>query len=73
MGHGEGLASFGVGVVLSAELLEDEEGAGALEGVRRVLGRDHRLDVAVSGIEAAEEIEHLTRLEDGMADVTQLI
>ena len=39
--HSESLASFGVGVVLGAELLEDEEGMGALEGVRRVLGRDH--------------------------------
>ena len=69
MSHGEGLASFGVGIVLSAELLEDEEGAGALEGVRWVLGRDHRLDLVVLGIEAAEEVEHLTRLGDGMADV----
>ena len=73
MGHGERLTGFGVGVVLGAELLKDEEGASALEGVRRVLGRDHWLDVAVLGAEAAEEIEHLAWLGDGMTNVTQLV
>ena len=73
MGRGERLNGFGVGVVLGAELLKDEEGASALEGVRRVLGRDHRLDVAIARIKAAKKIEHLARLGDGMADVAQLI
>ena len=50
VGRGEGLPSLGVGVVLEAELLKDEEAAGALEGVRRELGGDHRLDVAVRGL-----------------------
>ena len=56
VGRGEGLPSLGVGVVLEAELLKDEEAAGALEGVRRELGGDHWLDVAVPGVEAAEKI-----------------
>ena len=73
VGRGEGLPSLGVGVVLEAELLKDEEAAGALEGVRRELGGDHRLDVAVPGVEAAEKIQHLARLGDGVADVTQLV
>jgi hypothetical protein len=41
--------------------------------VRQVLGGDHQLDVAVPGIEVAEEVEHLTWLGDGVADVAQLI
>jgi hypothetical protein len=57
MGSSEGLSSLGIGVVLEAELLEDEEGASALEL--------HRLDVAVPGVEAAKEVEHLTWLGDG--------
>ena len=41
--------------------------------MRRGLGGDHRFDVEVPGIEAAEKIKHLTGLRDGVADVTQLI
>jgi hypothetical protein len=70
---GESLAGLDGGVVLEAELLEDEEGAGALEVVRRELGGDHRLDVAVPGVEAAEEVEHLARLGDGVSDVTEAV
>lgn len=69
---GESLSSLGVGVMLEAEFLEDEEGAGALEGVRRVLGSDHRLDVTVPRVEAAEKVQHLAWFGDRMADVAEL-
>ena len=63
MCRGEGLAGLSVGIVLSAELLKDEEGASALEGVWRVLGGDHPLDVAVAGVEAVEEVEDLSLVQ----------
>jgi len=69
----KGLTGLGVGVMLKAELLKDEEGAGTLEGVRRELGGDDGLDVAVPRIEAAKEVQHLARLGDRVADAAQLI
>jgi hypothetical protein len=50
MGDGQGLACLDGGVMLEAELFQDEEGAGALERVRRRLGRDDGLDVAELGL-----------------------
>ena len=44
-----------------------------MEGVRRVLGSDHRLDVAVARVEATEVVEDLARFGDRMADVLQLV
>ena len=73
MRRGESLIGLGVGVVLGAEFLKDEEGASALEGVRRVFGGDHRLDIAVAGVEAMEKVEDLARLGDEVANVTQLV
>ena len=73
MGDGECLPSFSVGVMLKAEFFEKEEGAGALEGVRRVLGGDDRLDVPKTRAEAAEEVQHHAWFRDRMADVAQLI
>ena len=46
---------------------------GALQGVQRRLGGDHRFDVAVLGVEATKEVEHLAWLGDGVADVAQRI
>ena len=71
--RGEGLAGLSVRIVLSAHFLKNEERAGTLEGVRRVLGSDHRLDVAVARVEAMEEVEDLARFGDRMADVPQLV
>ena len=62
--RGECLASLSSRIMLNAELFEDEEGASTLEGMRRVLGGDRRPDVAVPGVEAAEEVQDLTRLGD---------
>lgn len=73
MSGGEGLSSLGGSVVLDADLLEHEDGAHTHEGVRRVLGGDDRLDVAVLGVEPAEEVEHLAWLGDGVTDVGELI
>ena len=41
--------------------------------MRRRLRRDHWLDVAKLGVEAAKKIEHLARLGDGVVDVAQLV
>ena len=62
--RGECLASLSSRIMLNAELFEDEEGASTLEGMRRVLGGDRLPDVAVPGVEAAEEVQDLTRLGD---------
>ena len=73
MRRGECLASLSSRIMLNAELFEDEEGASTLEGMRRVLGGDRRPDVAVPGVEAAEEVQDLTQLGDRVADVAELI
>ena len=73
MGHSKRLASLSGGIVIRAELLQNEEGPRTHEGVRRGLGDDDRLDVAGLGVEATKEVEHLARLGDGVADVAQLI
>jgi hypothetical protein len=41
--------------------------------VRQEFGSDERLDVAVTRVETSEEIQHLARLGDGVADVAKLI
>ena len=37
------------------------------------IGGDHQLDVAVLGIEPAEEIKHLARFRDGLSNVAELV
>jgi len=41
--------------------------------MRRELGRDHRLDVAILAVQPTEEVEDLARLRDGLSDVAQAI
>jgi len=69
----ERLTGLRLVIVLQLEFLKGEEGARALEGVGRAPGGDHRLDVAVPGVEPAEKVEHLARFRDGLADVTKFV
>jgi hypothetical protein len=73
MGFDKSLPGFDDGIVLDAEFLQDEEGAHTHEGVRRELRGDDWLDVAIMRVEDAEEIRHLTRLRDEVADIAKLI
>jgi hypothetical protein len=57
--------------VLKLDLLEEQVGAGTHEDVR--LGGEHRLDVAVLGVQSAEEVQHLAGLGDGMTNVAQFV
>jgi hypothetical protein len=66
MGGGMSLPGFDDGIVLDAEFLQDEGGAHTHEGVHRELRGDDWLDVAVMRIKDANEIQHLTRLRDGV-------
>jgi hypothetical protein len=50
----QSVAGLLLGVVLELDLLEEQIGASAREGVRRELGCDHRIDMAVLGVEATE-------------------
>jgi hypothetical protein len=67
----ERLARLLLGLVLVAELLEQQVRARAGKCVGRELGLDGGLQMAVPGIEAAQEVEHLTGLRDGEADVAK--
>ena len=60
-------------MLLVVVLLHEQIGVGGEEGVRRLLGRDHRDDVAVLGAEPAEKVEHLAGLADGLTDVVKSI
>jgi hypothetical protein len=51
---GECLVGVGLGVVLLAEFLKDEKQSSTLEGMRRKLGGDHRLEVAIARAKATE-------------------
>ena len=73
MGGEQLLTSLHFVIVLHLEFLEGQEGARVLEGVRRALGGDHRLDVAILGIQPAEKVEHSARLRDGLPNVTELV
>ena len=73
MGGEQLLTGLHLVIMLHLEFLEGQEGARALEGVRRALGDDHRLDVAILGIQPAEKVEHLARLRDGLPNVTELV
>lgn len=68
---GECLPGLNLVVMRELDFFEEQVGVGAHEGV--VLGGDHRLDVMVLPVEAAEEIEYLIRLRDGLADVPQTV
>ena len=69
----EHLTGLHLVIMLQLEFLKGEEGARALEGVGRAPGGDHRLDVAVPGVQAAEKVEHLARFRDGLANVTKFV
>ena len=73
MPGGEGVIGIDLGVVLLAEFFQDEERAGAHEGVGWEFGGDHRLKMAIAGAKATKQIKNLTRLGDGVADVAKLI
>ena len=73
MGGEQLLTGLHLVIVLHLEFLEGQEGARALEGVRRALGGDHRLDVAILAVQPTEEVEDLARLRDGLSDVAQAI
>ena len=60
-------------VMRHLQFFKREERPRALEGVRRPLGGDDRLDVTVLGVEAAQKVQNLTGLGDGLADVAQLV
>jgi hypothetical protein len=69
----EGVAGLHLVVMLQLELLEEEVKASAHEGVRRELGGDDGLDVAILRVEVAEEIEHLARLGHRLADIAEVV
>lgn len=64
----ERLVLIMLGVVFVAKFFQQQVGAGALEGVRRGLVGDDWLQVAVLGVETTEEVQHLGRLGDGVAN-----
>ena len=69
----ERLTGLRLVIVLQLKFLKGEEGARALEGVGRTPGGDHRLDVAVPGVQPAVKVEHLARFRDGLANVTKFV
>jgi hypothetical protein len=54
MPGGECLVRVDLSVVLLAEFLKDEIRSSTLEGMRRKLGSDHRLEVAIARAKATE-------------------
>lgn len=73
MADEEGLAVILLGVVFVTELLHQQVQAGAYKCVRWKFVSNDGLQVAVFGVEAAKEIQHLAGLRHGLADVAQLI
>ena len=68
-----GMTRLNLVIMLHLDLLKKQIGTGSYEGMRRVLGRDHRLDVAILAVQPTEEVEDLARLRDGLSDVAQAI
>lgn len=62
-----------LGVVGVAGLLQEQVRHRTSEGVWWRLGFDDRLYRSILGAEATEKVEYLTRLGDGVADVTKLV
>ena len=71
MAGGVGLTRRDLVIMLVAEFLQEKEGASGGEGVRRRLGRDDGLEMAIARIQPAQKIEHLARLGDGVAEVAE--
>jgi len=69
----ERLIGIGLGVMLLAEFLKDEERSGTHECMGWEFGGDHWFEVTVVRIEPTEQVEDLAGLGDRMTDLTQLI
>ena len=68
---GIGLAGGDLVFVLVTQLLQKKEGASRGEVVRRRLGGDDRLEMAVPWVETTQQVEHLAWLGDGMAKIAK--
>lgn len=73
MSSGESLSRHSLLVVLQLNFFKKKIRASTHKRVRRELGGDHRLDVAVRRVQPAEEIEDLARLGDGVTDVAKRV
>lgn len=65
------MLSHRLGVLLVVVLLKKQIGVGGEEGVRWLFRRDHRDSMMILRAKAAEEVEHLASLLQGLVDVAE--